>query len=423
METQPRGRREALDADDDAMGSPDPVRKTSGDAGKPEQAQTPTFNFRAVAAAVESSIAWLDDGTSDVIAADGRGVGDRLRWTVMHSLLAALPTIAIAAASACHATDAGASICGVTVRRRGGLGVDPRLASGTLRHALHVLTNLTNENPRGCAVLRTAPGALETAAALVPWCAALEGLIPGAGPSVSARVAAAARSGATAGGKTLGKTALSARGEDTKEAAAAGVDMLNAAMCVLVNASEVDPEVCGALRVLEADAGALEERRRRNVKGGTRGGRRHETTTGSRFVPSVWSSCSRGSSLGRRRRSVSDKAAGAGKAGDAGGDGDENKLDGARQRVKSSEEHAVDGEVTADMLATETDDEREGDGLITQAYSALLTAFLVEGQPALRADVVYVLPKGGLNALASVLERFKTFHENWSPSARRRTLR
>ena len=66
----------------------------------------------------------------------------------------------------------------------------------------------------------------------------------------------------------------------------------------------------------------------------------------------------------------------------------------------------------APMLATETDDEREGDGLITQAYSALLTAFLVEGQPALRADVVYVLPEGGLNALASVLERFKTFHEN-----------
>ena len=30
----------------------------------------------------------------------------------------------------------------------------------------------------------------------------------------------------------------------------------------------------------------------------------------------------------------------------------------------------------------------------------------------LRADVVYVLPEGGLNALASVLERFRTFHEN-----------
>ena len=109
---------------------------------------------------------------------------------------------------------------------------------------------------------------------------------------------------------------------------------------------------------------------------------------------------------------VTDTPAGTVKAGDTAGD-IMNKVDGAnQQRVKSSEEHAVDGEVTADMLATETDDEREGDGLITQAYSALLTAFLVEGQPALRADVVYVLPEGGLNALASVLERFKTFHEN-----------
>ena len=192
--------------------------------------------------------------------------------------------------------------------------------------------------------------------------------------------------------------------------------MLNAAMCVLVNASEVDPEVCGALRVLEADAGALEEFWKalwRNVKGGTRGGRKARNDDGQPVRPLGLVELLAGIFVrSGGAGSVSDKAAGTGKAGDANGDDDENKLDGARQRVKSSEEHAVDGEVTADMLATETDDEREGDGLITQAYSALLTAFLVEGQPALRADVVYVLPEGGLNALASVLERFKTFHEN-----------
>jgi len=419
VNTRP-GELSGIDADDDAMGSPDPVRKTSVQR-EGEQAQTPTFNFRAVAKAVESSIAWLDDGSSDVIAADGGGVGDRLRWTVMHSLLAALPTIAVAAASACHATEPGASVCGVRVRRRGGLGVDPRLASGTLRHALHVLTNLTNENPRGCAVLRTAPGALETAAALVPWCAALEGLIPGAGPSESARVAAAARSGAAAAGKTLGRTALSAHArEDAANAAAAGVDMLNAAMCVLVNASEVDPEVCGALRVLEADAGALEEvtRRPRGKQGrvkvkGAGTGHDGQPVRPLGLVELLAGIFVRSGGAGP----VSDKAGGADKDTDKGGDtaGEQsrpNKVDGVQQRVKSSREHAVDGEVTADMLATETDDEREGDGLITQAYSALLTAFLVEGQPALRADVVYVLPEGGLNALASVLERFKTFHEN-----------
>ena len=57
-----------------------------------------------------------------------------------------------------------------------------------------VLTNLTNENPEGCAAVR-ATGGLETAAALVPWCASLEGLIPGTGPSREDAAAAAIRAG------------------------------------------------------------------------------------------------------------------------------------------------------------------------------------------------------------------------------------
>jgi hypothetical protein len=56
-------------------------------------------------------------------------------------------------------------------------------------------------------------------------------------------------------------------------------------------------------------------------------------------------------------------------------------------------------------------DSTEGDGLITQAYAALLVAFLVEGQPALRADVRSALPEDGFAALAGVLERFRAFHE------------
>jgi hypothetical protein len=56
-------------------------------------------------------------------------------------------------------------------------------------------------------------------------------------------------------------------------------------------------------------------------------------------------------------------------------------------------------------------DPTEGDGLITQAYAALLVAFLVEGQPALRADVRSALPEDGFAALAGVLERFRAFHE------------
>ena len=68
-----------------------------------------------------------------------------------------------------------------------------------------------------------------------------------------------------------------------------------------------------------------------------------------------------------------------------------------------------DGDVTAEMLDAR---DKESDGLITQAYAALLTAFLIEGQPALRADVVCTLPEGGLAPMASVLERFRAFHEN-----------
>ena len=52
-----------------------------------------------------------------------------------------------------------------------------------------------------------------------------------------------------------------------------------------------------------------------------------------------------------------------------------------------------DGDVTAEMLDAR---DKESDGLITQAYAALLTAFLIEGQPALRADVVCTLPEGGI---------------------------
>jgi pyruvate/2-oxoglutarate dehydrogenase complex dihydrolipoamide acyltransferase (E2) component len=158
---------------------------------------TPTFNFTHIAAAVNASIAWLDDGTEDLAAGGGGGAagegagaaaaggsgeggsgcteeaGAAAQWTMVHSLLRVLPTLAAAAAAATHATPAGTTICGVSVARDGGLGVDPRLAAGTLRSAVHVLTNLTNENPAGCEAVRAA-GGLDAAAALVPWCASLE---------------------------------------------------------------------------------------------------------------------------------------------------------------------------------------------------------------------------------------------------------
>ena len=161
------------------MSSPPPAGARGVNGG---DADTPTFNFSRVAAAVDASIAWLDDGAGGAPPGGSRPA----RWTLVHSLLRALPALAAAAATATHATDAGATILGVRTSRASGLGADPRLAAGTLRAVVCVLTNLTNENPEGCAAVR-ATGGLETAAALVPWCASLEGLIPGRGRAAKTR--------------------------------------------------------------------------------------------------------------------------------------------------------------------------------------------------------------------------------------------
>ena len=183
---------------------------------------------------------------------------------MVHALLGAIPTLAAAAATAAHATDAGDFVCGVRTARAGGLGADPRLAAGTLRAVVCVLTNLTNENPAGCAAVRAA-GGLETAAALIPWCAALEGLLPGAGPDAAARAAAAAARGGVLEPKraTASRRAQTNADVQTQTSNAEGHDMLNAALCFLVNVAETDADARRVLRALEADAGAMESFARR----------------------------------------------------------------------------------------------------------------------------------------------------------------
>ena len=405
----------AIDVEMDAMSSPPPAgaRGVNG-----SDADTPTFNFSRVAAAVDASIAWLaDDADADDSGAGAGGppgTSRPARWTLVHSLLRALPTLAAAAATATHATDAGATILGVRTARASGLGADPRLAAGTLRAVVCVLTNLTNENPEGCAAVR-ATGGLETAAALVPWCASLEGLIPGTGPSREAAERAAARAGAARRDppRGLGPAAAARRArEEAANPAGAGHDMLNSALCLLVNIAELDGDSCRTLRTLEADAGALEERARSGSAGtatgtgtGTgagagAGGRRENTRAAAakkkKAAATQVALASRPLGLVELLAQIFVRSGGAGRLDDG---------DGGREPG----EGPGDGEVTAEMLDAR---DKESDGLITQAYAALLTAFLIEGQPALRADVVCTLPEGGLASMASVLERFRAFHEN-----------
>jgi hypothetical protein len=367
---------------------------------------------------VDASIAWLDDGAG----AAGRPLG----WTMARSLLRALPTLAAASATATHATRAGGSVCGVRTLAEGGLGADPRLAAATLRAAVCALTNLTNENPAGCAAIKDHPGGLETAAALVPWCAALEGLIPGAGPSAAERAEAEARAkGGAAGAEGSTRAGRRGGGEKAEKAAGgSGHDMLNAALCLLVNVAELDGEARKALRSLELDAGALEGRRFAplpRAAGAARASSGGDATGGAGRATRAKEA--------KKRRAKEAKAALAsrpvglvellaqmfvrvgGIPGNPEGDHPEGG-GGARAGAGEGEGGGAGaGEVTAEMLV-DAGEEEEGDGLITQAYSALLAAFLIEGQPALRADVRCAIPEGGLEAMAATLERFRAFHEN-----------
>ena len=413
-------------------------------------AETPTFNFSRVAAAVDASIAWLDDDKAGAVNVEG----DARPWTMVHTLLGAIPTLAAAAATAAHATDAGDFVCGVRTARAGGLGADPRLAAGTLRAVVCVLTNLTNENPAGCAAVRAA-GGLETAAALIPWCAALEGLLPGAGPDAAARAAAAAR-----GGVLEPKRATASRRAQTADATAnaEGHDMLNAALCFLVNVAETDADARRVLRALEADAGAMESfARRRNASPSAAATLEPleplEGEAGRRFDAPPPKRAATRASAAKKKKAAATKVAlasrhvglvellarlfvRAGGAGPTENGFTENETEAEAKRSETTRDFRdadekggskpfalASGEVTAEMLETETrarkDASRdrespnptEGDGLITQAYAALLVAFLVEGQPALRADVRSALPEDGFAALAGVLERFRAFHE------------
>ena len=67
--------------------------------------------------------------------------------------------------------------------------------------------------------------------------------------------------------------------------------------------------------------------------------------------------------------------------------------------------------VTADAIEAYSS-KTNGDDLILQAYTGLLLAFLIENQPAARADVVARFPDASLKPLADTLERFHAFHDS-----------
>lgn len=205
--------------------------------------------------------------------------------------------------------------------------------------------------------------------------------------------------------------------------------MLNAALCFLVNVAETDADARRVLRALEADAGAMEAAAPRAEA---------ETFSPRKKGDAVSASSSRGkktrASAAKKKKTAATVAALASRhvglvellarvfvrAGGAGPVDDDGNLlgDNPTDLDESKDVDVSNGEVTAEMLFSRDSEEqknredKEGDGLITQAYAALLVAFLVEGQPALRADVKCTLPEDGFAKLAGVLERFRAFHES-----------
>ena len=83
---------------------------------------------------------------------------------------------------------------------------------------------------------------------------------------------------------------------------------------------------------------------------------------------------------------------------------------GGADEVKDEPVAAPQEHITAEMIEKH---QKDGDDVILQAYTALLLAFLIEDQPAMRAEVTSRFPPGGgLKPLAETLERFHSFHES-----------
>lgn len=127
---------------------------------------------------LENSIQWLSDNgfqATPVKGGGGRGgngaaIGGR---TACRALVQALPTLAAAATASIVGAKKGDEVCGVRIAYDGGLALDHRVAIGTLKSVLSVLTNVTNENLDGCRAIvgggATEEDGLLVIASLVPW--------------------------------------------------------------------------------------------------------------------------------------------------------------------------------------------------------------------------------------------------------------
>ena len=299
--------------------------------------------------------------------------------------------------------------------------IDARLSLATLKACVFALTNSTNENTVGAKAAASRDG--------------LHGII-----------AAVAYFSAMRGCALYGEFAGFVPKKDNMEGTVpdaykeAATELLHACMCLLVNITEANPRVKQELLQLQLDCspfgtGKAEDFKKKKKKKTSNNGKKvlddDDEKSASPLVPfpTVLARIFTHAGGAKMHRVEDDDDD------DDGDDDDQNQDDDGDDE---------DEEVTVEMLDDDDDatanaavDPSYGEDLITQAYSSLLLAFLVENdREALRRTADQALPKGGgkikrngntrvsgasgesvggtkngVQAMVDTLERFHAFHD------------
>jgi hypothetical protein len=344
-------------------------------------------------------------------------------WSLARCLIETLPTLTLLTSRSMRPR--AKTLHGIQTSEYLNPNIDVRLSLATLKACVFALTNSTNENAVGARAAASRDGLYGIVAAVAYY---------------------STMRGCALYGEFAGFVPKKDNMEDTvpdayKEAA---TELLHACMCLLVNITEANPRAKKELLQLQLDCapfgvGKAEDFKKKKVKSTANGKKAsNDEKSASPLVPfptvlaRIFTHAG-GAKMHRAEEEDEDDDDQSREAEGEDGDGDEDD----------------DDEVTAEMLDGDDDatanaavDPSYGEDLITQAYSSLLLAFLVENdREALRRTADQALPKGGkrkrisrqtpddggnditrgdknlptakngVQAMVDTLERFHAFHD------------
>ena len=324
-------------------------------------------------------------------------------WSLARCLIETLPTLTLLTSRSMRPR--AKSLHGIQTSEYLNPNIDVRLSLATLKACVFALTNSTNENTVGARAASSRDGLHGIVAALAYFSTmrgcALYGEFAGFVPK---------------------KDNMEGTVPDAYKEAA--TELLNASMCLLVNITEANPRAKKELLQLQLNCapfgiGKAEDFEKKKTKTKNDGKKSSNEKMISPLVPfpTVLARIFTHAGGAKMHRAQDEEE---GEEGQSQGDDDDDD----------------DDEVTADMLDDDDDDATAnadldpsyGEDLITQAYSSLLLAFLVENnRQALRRTTDQALPRGrgrqntngktirttknGVQAMVDTLERFHAFHD------------